>query len=52
MTRINVKLRSEQGVRLTDRGRRSLLLILINLYEKLDALKDGDILVMAEVFRM
>ena len=47
MTRINVKLRSEQESEINGQGPAIAASDIDKLYEKLDALKDGDILVMA-----
>ena len=47
MTRINVKLRSEQESEINGQGPAIAASDIDKLYEKLDALQDGDILVMA-----
>ena len=47
MTRINVKLQSEQESEINGQGPAIAASDIDKLYEKLDALKDGDILVMA-----
>ena len=47
MTRINVKLRSEQESEINGQGPAIAASDIDKLYEKLDALEDGDILVMA-----